>query len=88
MSYAEDIFNKWLHSDQSTSNAMEELVAYAKGLEHQRTTLRDQFAMAALAAIIPLCPDDSRGNHCQDAYAYADTMLAARGPNPKNIERP
>lgn len=43
--------------------------------------LRDEFAMAALAALIPLEYED-RDQIASDAYHYADAMLTARTKEP------
>lgn len=46
-------------------------------IEQSKITLRDQFAMAALTAIIQL-ENDSIRTDCESAYRYADAMLKAR----------
>jgi hypothetical protein len=40
--------------------------------------LRDQFAMAALQALIPISITSTIIQECKDAYAYADQMMIAR----------
>lgn len=44
------------------------------------STLRDQFAMAALVGLLS-CPDTTlgaRASYAEASYAYADAMLKAR----------
>lgn len=45
---------------------------------YQTKTLRDEFAMAALPAVIVAKPDWMMGEHVTEAYTYADLMLEAR----------
>lgn len=48
--------------------------------EHPGMTLRDHFAGLAMQGMFyhPALWDNSPGTHAQNAYAYADSMLAER----------
>lgn len=48
-------------------------------VQAEQPTLRDQFAMAALASLGPVCaPTDTPRDFALAAYAIADAMMEAR----------
>lgn len=52
------------------------------GWELERTTLRDQFAMAALTGLCVGAFDSDCSTHASIAYEFADDMLEARKVKP------
>jgi len=48
------------------------------GMERDRLTLRDQFAMAALTGLIPSISSSNWTKIAEHSYEVADAMLAAR----------
>ena len=49
-----------------------------RGLSNKQLKLRDQFAMSALQALIPIYEQDPSFDLCFRAYQIADSMLQAR----------
>ena len=68
-----------LHAERSTEQMLEDEVCSLQRQLRETATLRDQFAMAALPALIA-DPDsvDYPIGHAKKAYEYADAMLKAR----------